>query len=84
MRGESSAGSGVRASAISEHLFKSRCRKAASNKFGTIVRALWPHKPALHLAQRIGCSERAAAFYIAGRRKPSARALAVIVAEIAE
>jgi hypothetical protein len=51
-------------------------------KFGTIVRALWPHKPALNLAQRIGCSERAAQFYIDGERKPSARAVYSIIAEI--
>ena len=53
-------------------------------KFGTIVRALWPDKPALNLAQRIGCTERAAQFYIDGERKPSARAVAVIVNEILE
>jgi hypothetical protein len=53
-----------------------------SCKFGTIVRALWPHKPALNLAQRVGCSERAAQFYIDGERKPSARAIHVINAEI--
>lgn len=29
-------------------------------KFGTIVRALWPDKPALNLAQRIGLTERGA------------------------
>lgn len=51
-------------------------------KFGTIVRALWPDKPALNLAQRVGCTERAAQFYIDGDRKISARALAVIVNEI--
>lgn len=51
-------------------------------KFGTIVRALWPDKPALNLAQRIGCSERAAQFYIDGERKISARAAAVILVEM--
>jgi hypothetical protein len=51
-------------------------------RFGTIVRALWPHKPALNLAQRIGCTERAAQFYIDGERKPSARAVAIILVEI--
>lgn len=53
-----------------------------SCKFGTIVRALWPDKPALNLAQRIGCSERAAQFYIDGDRKPSARAIHAVNAEI--
>ncbi len=51
-------------------------------KFGTIVRALWPDKPALNLAQRIGCTERAAQFYIDGKRKPSARAIHVISGEM--
>jgi len=52
--------------------------------FGTIVRALWPIKPALHLAQRIGCSERAAQFYIDGQRKPSARALLAVMSAITQ
>jgi hypothetical protein len=51
-------------------------------KFGTVVRALWPVKPALNLAQRIGCSERAANFYIKGKRDPSLGAILVIVDEI--
>jgi hypothetical protein len=51
-------------------------------KFGTIVRALWPVKPALNLAQRIGCTERAAQFYIDGERKPSARALFAVMNDL--
>lgn len=58
-------------------------QSAKSGNFGTIVRALWPNKPALNLAQRVGCSERAAQFYIDGDRKPSARALIAIMREIA-
>jgi hypothetical protein len=53
-----------------------------SSKFGIVVRALWPIKPALNLAQRAGCSERAANFYITGKRDPSVAALLVIVNEI--
>ena len=53
-----------------------------SCKFGTVVRVLWPDKPALNLAQRIGCSERAANFYITGERAPSLDALLVIINEI--
>lgn len=52
------------------------------NNFGTIVRALWPSKPALNLAQRIDCSERAAQFYIDGERKISARCVQAIINEI--
>lgn len=51
-------------------------------RFGTIVRALWPDKPALNLAQRIGCTERAAQFYIDGERKVSAQAMVAIIAEM--
>lgn len=51
-------------------------------RFGTIVRALWPDKPALNLSQRLGCSERAAQFYIDGERKISARCVQAIVNEI--
>lgn len=60
-----------------------RCTPAeASCKFGIVVRALWPIKPALNLAQRAGCSERAANFYIKGQRDPSVAALLVIIHEI--
>ena len=73
----------VRASTTpKERLFFDRQRVAPANRFGTVVRALWPDKPALNLAQRIGCSERAAQFYIAGKRKPSARAIIVVMDEI--
>jgi hypothetical protein len=57
-------------------------RLFAKSRFGTVVRALWPTKPALNLAQRIGCSERAAQFYIAGKRKPSARAIIIVNTEM--
>jgi hypothetical protein len=51
-------------------------------RFGTVVLALWPIKPALNLAQRAGCSERAANFYITGKRDPSVAALLAIIHEI--
>lgn len=53
-------------------------------KFGTIVRALWPTKPALNLAQRIGCTERNALYLISGERKVTAKAVAAIIAEMIE
>lgn len=43
------------------------------SKFGIVVVALWPDKPALNLAQRAGISERGAQFIIDGKRKPNAR-----------
>lgn len=51
-------------------------------KFGTVVRALWPDKPALNLAQRIGITERGAQYIIDGKRRVSARALVVVMDEI--
>lgn len=51
-------------------------------KFGTIVRVLWPDKPALNLAQRIGLTERGAQYIIDGERKVTARAIAAIIVEI--
>lgn len=53
-----------------------------SCKFGTIVRALWPDKPALNLSQRIGCTERAALYLITGERKVTARAVLVVLSEV--
>lgn len=53
-------------------------------KFGTVVRALWPVKPALNLAQRAGLSERGAQYLIDGKRKPNARAILVVSAEMLE
>lgn len=53
-----------------------------SCKFGTVVRALWPDKTALNLAQRINCTERGAQYLIDGQRKVTARAIAVIITEL--
>lgn len=60
---------------------KSKDDKPNKN-FGIIVRALWPENPAINLAQRIGCTQRAAQFYIDGQRKISARCVQAIVNEI--
>lgn len=56
--------------------------KEQSCKFGTIVRALWPEKPALNLAQRAGLSERGAQYLIDGKRKPNAKTALIVYAEI--
>lgn len=53
-----------------------------SNKFGTVVLALWPDKPAVNLAQRAGLTERGAQYLIEGKRKPNARAALAVYAEI--
>lgn len=53
-----------------------------SSKFGRVVIALWPDKPALNLAQRAGLSERGAQYLIDGKRKPNARAALAVYAEI--
>lgn len=73
---------------MSESSRRSEKRASASEeqscKFGTVVRALWPNKPALNLAQRAGLSERGAQYLIDGKRKPNARAALAVYAEIIE
>jgi hypothetical protein len=54
------------------------------SKFGRVVIALWPDKPALNLAQRAGLSERGAQYIIDGRRKPNARVVHVVNGEMLE
>lgn len=54
------------------------------SKFGRVVTALWPEKPALNLAQRAGLSERGAQYIIDGRRKPNARVVHVVNGEMLE
>ena len=56
----------------------------APNNFGTVVRALWPDKPALNLAQRAGLSERGAQYLIDGKRKPNARTMHTLSGYILE
>jgi hypothetical protein len=65
-----------------ERLFQGHRSKVPGKNFGTIVRALWPDKPALNLSQRLGCSERGAQLYIDGERKVTAHAVSVIVQEM--
>jgi hypothetical protein len=52
------------------------------SRYGIAARALWPNKTAAELAFRAKVSERAAKFWLSGDRKPSARAIAIIVNEI--
>ena len=52
------------------------------SRFGAAVCGLWPVKPALNLAQRLGCTDRAAELYIDGKRKPSAEAVHVVDTEM--
>jgi len=53
------------------------------SKFGRVCLTLWPDQKAdVILAQRIGCSERAAQFYITGDREPSYEALMVVLDEL--
>jgi hypothetical protein len=52
------------------------------SRFGVAARALWPRKTAAELALRAKVSERAAKFWLSGKREPSFDAVMVIVAEI--
>lgn len=80
------------ASKPKERLFRDRRTAAAPNKFGTVVRALWPDKPALNLAQRMGVNpatgkpytERNALQIIRGERRVTARAIHVVNSEMLE
>lgn len=67
-----------------EQLFRNRRTQGGANNFGTIVRALSPNKPALWLAQQLGCTERAAQLYIDGERAVPAPAIALIVTAMLE
>ena len=52
------------------------------SRYGIAARALWPSKTAAEIAYRANVSERAAKFWLSGDRKPSARAIHIIIAEI--
>jgi hypothetical protein len=82
--GESKTTGASRSKTPKERLFSNPSDSAKSARFGTVVRALWPIKPALNLAQRSGVSERGAQFYIDGQRKPSWRAIRAVIDEISE
>lgn len=51
-------------------------------KFGVVARALWPRKTAAEIAAKTGVTQRAAEHWLAGTRRPSAMAVAAVVAEI--
>jgi hypothetical protein len=59
-----------------------RCSPKSSRKFGVVARALWPRKTAAELAFRTRTTERAAKYWLSGDRKPSAVAIAAVVAEL--
>jgi hypothetical protein len=80
--GESLQGRVSRASENIGTIVRTDFTKADSSKFGRVVCILWPIKPALNLAQRVGISERHAQYLIDGKRKPNARAALVVYAEI--
>jgi hypothetical protein len=55
---------------------------AQASRFGIACLALWPDKPGTILAQRAGCTERAANLYISGDREPSYEALMAVLDEL--
>jgi len=58
------------------------CSPKFRNGFAIAARALWPRKTAAELAYRANVSERAAKFWLSGKREPSVDAVMVIVQEI--
>jgi hypothetical protein len=61
-----------------------RGNRRSPKSFGKVARALWPNKTAAELAYRARVTERAAKYWLAGKRKPSMAAVSAIVAEIME
>lgn len=55
------------------------CSPEFRNGFAVVARALWPRKTAAELAFRAKVSERAAKFWLSGKRDPSVGAILVIV-----
>lgn len=47
-----------------------------------VARLLWPTKTAANVAASVGCTERAAEFWLSGQRDWSGDAIAAIVSEI--
>jgi hypothetical protein len=74
-RATKTARTGVRNDKNGEHVF--------AFVIADIARMLWPPpKTAAQVAAAIGCSERAAEFYLSGDREWSGDAIAIIVSEI--
>lgn len=67
-----------------ERLFRKKFlgTNVPKTKFGAVIEALWPDKPALNLAQRMGVSERNALQIMRGERRVTARALHVLNSEV--
>lgn len=67
-----------------ERLFRKKLfgTNVPKTKFGSVIEALWPDKPALNLAQRMGVSERNALQIMRGERRVTAKALHVLNSEV--
>lgn len=67
-----------------ERLFRKKLfgTNVPKTKFGSVIEALWPDKPALNLAQRMGVSERNALQIMRGERRVTAKALHVLNGEV--
>lgn len=72
----------VRSAIKSESTLVRPHERLFGGKFARAARAIWPHKTAAHLAAAAHVSERAAEYWLAGQREPSARAIRAIVDEI--
>lgn len=81
--GESKTTDASRSKSSEERLFNRRTIVPIT-KFGRVVEALWPDKPALNLAQRMHVTERNALQIINGERRVPARAVVVVNLEMLE
>jgi len=84
--GESESNFSARSKTPRERLFRKKLfgTNVPKTKFGAVVEALWPDKPALNLAQRMGVSERNALQIMRGERRVTAKALHVLNGEVLE
>lgn len=83
-RGESDSSFVPASKTPRERLFRKRIfgTNVPKTKFGSVIEALWPDKPALNLAQRMGVSERNALQIMRGERRVTAKALHVLNGEV--
>jgi hypothetical protein len=56
--------------------------RSPKSKFGEVAELLWPQKTIAELAFRGGVSERAAKYWMAGKRRPSTRILTEVMREL--
>ncbi len=65
-----------------EHRPDGRPARTANKMFGTVAKAIWPHKTREKLAEIGGVDPRTASRWLSGENEPSGRVIAAIIVEI--